>query len=160
VKNNLDTSIVNYVINKYFKHYAEKYYDDLYSYGLEGLYNADKFYDPTKTQHDFKYFATCVIRRAMSLFIRDKLTKTQTNTTYTDKNEFLDEHNCIIMPPESWLDLYAELNKLPDKHKTFIYYHYYLGYTFEETSIFMKTSIRTLFRLNKKILEKLKENLI
>ena len=160
MKNNLDTSVVNYVINKHFKPYAEKYYADLYSYGLEGLYNADKIYDPTKTHHDFKYFATCVIRRSMSLFVRDKITKTSTNTTYTDKNEFLDEYNFIIMPPESWLDLYIELNKLSDKDKTFIYYHYYLGYTFEETSVVMKTSIRTIFRLNKKILTKLKENLI
>lgn len=160
MKNNLDPSIVNYVINKHFKTYAEKYYADLYSYGLEGLYNADKIYDPTKTQHDFKYFATCVIRRAMSLFVRDKITKTHTNTIYTDKNEFLDEHNFLTMPSESWLDLYVELNKLTNKHKTFIYYHYYLGYTFEETSSFMKKSITTLFRLNKKILEKLKENLI
>lgn len=157
--NDLNPCIVKFVIDKYYHGYMQKHWDDLYSYGLEALYKANDLYDKTKTTKNFKYYATCLIRRHIYMYIRDKITKVYQNTTYTDNNDILEYKNVVELPSESLLDLYKEIKKLSDEEKTFLYYYYYMGYTLEEISQKMNVSHRTLDRKKVKILTKLKENL-
>lgn len=157
--NNLDPSLVTYVMHKYYSGYLPQYSDDLYSYGLQALYEADSVYTTTKTNKPFKYFATCLIRRAMFTYVRDKISAAQQNTTYTDDTQFL-EHFAATEPiRDDYLDLYNVLKKLSDEEKAIIYNIYYLDKTIKETSNILKLKYATTDRKLKKLLEKLKEKL-
>lgn len=131
-KNDLNPCIVKFVIDKYYHDYMHEHWDDLFSYGLEALYRADKIYDPTKTTKNFKYFATCIIRRALFGFIRDKITKTYQNTTYTDKTGFLEECMVTYVPRVENFDLRKAVKKLPEEYKRLIVYVYFKGYKVKE----------------------------
>lgn len=158
-KNDLNPSIVKFVINKYYKGYMPEHWDELYSYGLEALYRADATYDKTKTTKTFVYYATCVIKRNIYMYVRDVLARTYNNTSYFDDEEFLEYKNFVEMPSVTILDLYNEIEKLSVEQKTFLYYYYYLGYTIEETSQKMGIPHRTLDRRKAKLLKTLRENL-
>lgn len=134
MKNNLDPSIVKYVIAKYYRSYMHTHWDDLFSWGMEGLYRADREFDPTKSKQGFKYFAVCLIRRSIFTFVRDRISKTFSNTVYTEKNEFLEEHKVVYLPSVEVLDLYRALPRLTRRQKEVIRCLYYYGYNIKQTA--------------------------
>lgn len=157
--NNLDTSLVKFIINKYYTGYLPQHYDDLYSYGLKALYEADAVYDPQKTNKPFKYFATCLIRRAMFGYVRDKIPKIQYDITYTDNTTFLEQQEITNPIKDDYLDLYNVLKKLNNDEKTLIYNIYYLDKTIVDTAKIVKISPSSCAKRLEKLLEKIKEKL-
>ena len=111
----MNTKLVHYVINKYYKGYRNKFYEDLYSYGLEALCDAYKFYDPAKNKKSFEYFAVCVIRRRLSMFVRDRISKTYQNTTFLSDNRLLESFVWSYQNNLQNIDLYRAIKKLNDQ---------------------------------------------
>ena len=157
--NDLNPSIVKFVMKNYYNQFMQTHYDDLFSYGLEALYRADLAYDPTKTTQQFKYFATCLIRKAMYTFVRDRLTKTYQNTSYTDKTSVLEQQKVSYLPSEEILDLRNAIKTLPDKYKVIIKTLYYEGYSITDATNVLHLSRETITRRRNKALQLLKENL-
>lgn len=151
----LDFSIVKYVMNKYYKKYLIRHYEDLLSYGLQALWEANLVYNKETATKPFKYFAVCLIRRAMYTFVRDKITKTYQNTQCMS-NEFLynsqfDEINVAN------LDLYRAISTLSEQEKEILYLMYHQDYTLYKIADNYGWCYHTALRHHKGILKKLKE---
>lgn len=157
--NNLDPCIVDFVMKKYYRGYLPQHHDDLYSYGLKTLYEADAVYDTNKTNKPFKYFATCLIRRAMFTYVRDKIPKIQYDITYTDKTTFLEQQETTNPIKDDYLDLYNVLKTLNNDEKTLIYNIYYLDKTIVDTAKILKISPSSCAKRLERLLEKIKEKL-
>ena len=155
--NNLDPALVIFVMKKYYRGYLPKYYDDLYSYGLEALYDADRVYDPKKTTKTFSYFATCIIRRAMFMFVRDRITKTYRNTTFIADNRVLEVLGKTYNYQISKIDLYRAIKTLSDEEKNILYLIYEKEYTLYQIADTYNCAYLTAFRRHQRILNKLKE---
>jgi RNA polymerase sigma factor (sigma-70 family) len=146
-------------MKKYYKRYYKEFYEDLYSYGLQALYEADALYDPTRTTQQFKYFATCLIRRAMFGFVRDKISKTYQHTTYTDNSVVLDLLEPTHVSMTQNLDLYRALNTLSQDERELLYLIYNEEYSQHEVSKMKNVHPHTIMRHHAKIINKLKEML-
>lgn len=155
----LDRDLVLYVINKYYAKYRLLYEDDLYSRGLSAFNEAEKIYDPAKTSKNFKYFATCIIRRQLNTYIRDNLHKIDSLIDYTDNDGYLAKLLHFNEDYETKIDLKDSISKLPSDMKKLIFYHYYLGYPLYEIKKMLGYAPLTITRKHKKALELLKENL-
>lgn len=157
-KNNLDYRLVWYVMQKYFKSYLPKYKDDLYSYGLEALYRADRDFVAEQTTKNFKYFATCVIRRAMSLFVRDKIPKFEKESIiYTDKFSFLDNYSSVETIDHNKMDLRDSIDKLPDEMRNIIIHRYFEDKTFVEIGKIYNKKSNYIIRQHDKALNLLRK---
>lgn len=160
--NNLDPALVVYVMKKYYSGYYRQHYADLYSYGLQALYEADKVFDPAKIDKPFKWFAVSLIRRAMFMFVRDRLSMTYVNTTFTDDNRILDKFNRKVSLNIRKMDLYRAIKTLNDDEKNILYLTYYKDYTLyqiaDEYNIAYQTALRRLHRILNKLKELLKNN--
>ena len=155
--NDLNPALVVFVMKKYYSGYLPQYYEDLYSYGLEALYDADRVYDTSKNTKPFKYFATCLIRRAMFMFVRDKITKTYQKTTFIDDNRVLEVLGKIYQYQIGQIDLYRAIKTLNDEEKNILYLIYEKECTLYQIADTYKCSYLTAFRKHKRILTKLKE---
>ena len=155
----LDRDLVLYVINKYYAGYRERYEDDLISYGLCAYYEAEQIYDPAKTSKNFKYFATCIIRRGIYQFVRDRIHKIDKHIVYTDEDEKLARHLIQSEYDITKIDLKDSISKLPSDMKKIIFYHYYLGYPLYEIRKMLGYAPLTITRKHKKALEFLKGDL-
>ena len=156
-KNEFSLSLVKFVINKYYKGYRNRFYEDLYSYGLQALYDADKSYDPTKNTKPFEYYAVCVIKRRMYMFVRDRISKTYLNTTFTDNTAVLDILGKTHQYNLHQIDLYRAIKTLTEEEKNILYLMYEKEYTLYQIADLYKFSYQTAFRKHKRILIKLKE---
>lgn len=157
--NDLNPALIKFVIDKYYHDYMHEHWDDLFSYGLEALYKANTLYDADKTCKNFKYFATCVIKQAMFGFIRDRLTKTFKNTTYTDKTSFLEECRAVTMPSEESMDLKNAVKSLSPIHKEIIIAVYYKGYKIVDYARLRNINYKTAQQRHDRALTLLKERL-
>lgn len=155
--NDLSPKLVIFVMKKYYRGYLPKYYEDLYSYGLEALYDADRVYDPKKNTKPFKYFATCLIRRAMFMFVRDRITKTYQKTTFIDDNSVLEVLGKTYQYQIGKIDLYRAIKTLSDEEKNILYLLYEKEHTLYQIGDLYKCSHQTVFIKHKRILTKLKE---
>jgi RNA polymerase sigma factor (sigma-70 family) len=156
--NNLDTSLVTYVINTFFSGYREKHFEDMYSWGLEALHKADKCFDQTKTNKPFKYYATCIIRRAIFGFVRDRIPKITQYITYVAEEETL-EYLCDHEPSIEYDHLYTALKNLKDDYKKLIYLRFYLGLSMSEIAKKLSITVGSLHNKYKRIFKKLKEKI-
>ena len=155
--NNLDPAIVIFVMKKYYSGYLPKYYEDLYSYGLEALYDADRVYDSKKNTKPFNYFAICLIRRAMFMFVRDRITKTYQNTTFIDDNRVLEALGKTYQYQIGKIDLYRAIKTLNDEENNILYLIYEKEYTLYQIADIYNCAYQTAFRKHQRILNKLKE---
>ena len=157
--NDLNPCIVKFVMKKYYPKYYKEFYEDLYSYGLQALYEADALYDPTRTTRQFKYFATCLIRKAMFGFVRDRISKTYQHTTYTDNSVVLDLLEPTHVHTTQNIDLYRALKTLSDYEKELLYYLYDQEYSQAQVSQMLNVHPHTIMRHHAKIINNLKEML-
>lgn len=157
--NNLDHSIVDYVIDTYYSRYKYLHYEDMFSYGLEGLYEADAIYDPTKSDKPFKYFATCIIRRRIFRYVRDIMHKFLFNIDFTDNNTFLENFDSTPPVNIEHIDLINVLKTLDNKYKSVIYYKYYKGYNYQQISKILGVNWVTVKNRLNKALKLIKERL-
>ena len=155
--NDLNPALVKYVINKYYNNFMHEHWDDLFSYGLQALYEADAVYNNKHPKITFKYFATCLVRRAMYQFVRDKLSKTFKNTIYTDNNIVLERHKLSNLPSVETLDLRNAIKKLKPKYRHLINYVYFKGYKLVEYATMFKLNPVTIHKKHRRILKKLKD---
>lgn len=158
--NDLNPKIVTFVMKKYYSGYLPTHKDDLFSYGLQALYEADTVYDPKKNTKPFKYFATGLIRRAMFGYVRDRITKTYQCTTYTDNNKVLELFGKTYYHDILNIDLYRAIKTLNSEEKNILYLIYYQEKTLYDIANLYKCSYLTAFRKHKRILTKLKELMI
>ena len=157
--NDLNPCIVKFVMKKYYPRYYKEFYEDLYSYGLQALYEADKIFDPTQTTKTFKYFATGIIRRAMFGFVRDRISKTYQNTSYTDNSVVLDLLEPTHVHMTQNIDLYRALKTLSDYERELLYYLYNQEYSQGQVAKLLNVHTHTILRHHAKIIKKLKEQL-
>lgn len=157
--NDLNPCIVKFVMKKYYPLFYKEFYEDLYSYGLQALYVADEIFDPALTRRNFKYFATGIIRRAMFGFVRDKISKTYLNTTYTDDYEVLDSLEPIHAHMTQNIDLYRAIKTLSARDRELLYYLYYKEYSQIQVAELLNLHPNTILRRRAKIIKKLKEQL-
>ena len=157
--NDLNPCIVKFVMKKYYPKYYKEFYEDLYSYGLQALYEADKIFDPTQTTKTFKYFATGIIRRAMFGFVRDRISKTYQNTSYTDNSAVLDLLEPTHVHMTQNIDLYRALKTLSDYERELLYYLYNQEYSQGQVAKLLNVHTHTILRHHAKIIKKLKEQL-
>lgn len=157
--NRLNPKLVHYVINKYYKGYRNKFYEDLYSYGLEALYDAYKAYDETKNKKSFEYFAVCVIRRRLSMYVRDKISKTYQNTTFLNDNRRLEHLGGSYQNNLQNIDLYRAIKKLKDDEKEILYLMYEKDYTLLDIAKKYGFCHQYAYRKHKKIINKLRRML-
>ena len=155
----MNTKLVHYVINKYYKGYRNKFYEDLYSYGLEALCDAYKFYDPAKNKKSFEYYATCVIRRRLSMFVRDRISKTYQNTTFLSDNRLLESFGGSYQNELQNIDLYRAIKKLNDQEKEILYLMYEKEYTLRDIAKKYGFCHQYAYRKHKKIINKLRKML-
>ena len=155
----MNTKLVHYVINKYYKRYRDKFYEDLYSYGLEALCDAYKFYDANKDKKSFEYYATCVIKRRLSMFVRDRISKTYQNTTFISDNRLLDSFSGSYQDNLQNIDLYRAIKKLNDQEKEILYLMYEKEYTLHDIAKKYGFCHQYAYRKHKKIIDKLRKML-
>lgn len=155
--NDLNPSLVTFVMKKYYRGYLPTHKDDLFSYGLQALYEADKVYDPNKNTKPFKYFATGLIRRAMFGYVRDRIRKTYKYTAYTDNNKVLEIFGKTYYYNIMNIDLYRAIKTLTQEEKNILYLIYRQEKTLHDIADLYKCSYTTALRKHKRILVKLKE---
>lgn len=155
--NDLNPALITYIIDRKYPLYKQQYGDDLYSYGLQALHNADAKFDATRTNKPFKYFATCCIIRTLSTYIRDRIHKIDKYITYTDDLKYygsLKEDTTLHIDNKIMVE--NLLKHLTPTERKLITYIYYYGFPIKKIAKKLKYPYHRLVIAHRKAIEKLK----
>lgn len=159
-QNDLNPALITYIIDRKYPLYKQQYGDDLYSYGLQALHDADAKFDATRTTKPFKYVATCFITRTLSTYVRDRIHKIDKYITYTDDLTYYDSlKEDTTLQVDNKIMVEKLLKHLTPTERKLITAIYYYGFSIQKLAKRLKYPYHRLVIAHRKAIEKLKKEI-